>query len=118
AQEWGSVNLRWRYFGEMDYVDRLTGNPLATDKLLCSTSGGTTAAFASCLGDGTLEAYNFFDLSTSFLVGSWGELTVGVNNIADKEPPLVGSTLALNGNAPGGYDQAGRFFFTSFTVKF
>ena len=118
SREWGSVNLRWRYFGETDYVDRLTNLPLATDKLLCSKSGGTTAAFTSCLGDGTLEAFNYFDLSASALVGSWGELTVGVNNIADKEPPLVGSTQALNGNAPGGYDQAGRFFFTSFTVKF
>ncbi|MES2859532.1 MAG: TonB-dependent receptor plug domain-containing protein [Pseudomonadota bacterium] len=118
SREWGSVNLRWRYFGEMDYVDRLTEQPLSTDKLLCSTSGGTTAAFASCLGDGTLKAYNYIDLSGSLAVGSWGELTVGVNNIADKEPPLVGSTQALNGNAPGGYDQAGRFFFTSFTMRF
>ena len=118
SREWGSVNLRWRYFGEMDYVQQKTGAALSTDKLLCGTGGGTTAAFTSCLGDGKLSAYNYFDLSGSLAVGSWGELTVGVNNIADKEPPLTGNTLALNGNAPGGYDQAGRFFFTSFTMRF
>ncbi len=118
SREWGSVNLRWRYFGEMDYVEQQSGVALSTDKLLCGTSGGTTTAFATCLGDGQLEAYNYFDLSGSLAVGSWGELTVGVNNIADKEPPITGNTLALNGNSPGGYDQAGRFFFTSFTVRF
>jgi outer membrane receptor protein involved in Fe transport len=40
-----------------------------------------------------------------------------VNNIADKEPPLVGVNEALNANSPGGYDQAGRYFFTSVTFK-
>ena len=118
SRDWGSLNLRWRYFGDMDYVDNRTGAALSTDKLLCSTSGGTTAGFRTCLGDGQLGAYNYIDLSGSVMVGSFGELTVGVNNIADKEPPLVGNTLALNGNSPGGYDQAGRFFFTNFTVKF
>lgn len=118
SREWGSVNLRWRYFGDMDYVEQQSGVALTTDKLLCSKGGGTTPAFASCLGQGGLGAYNYFDLSGSLSVGSWGELTVGVNNIADKEPPLTGNTVALNGNSPGGYDQAGRFFFTSFTMRF
>lgn len=118
SRDFGSVNLRWRYFGDMDYVAQTTGVPLSTDKLLCSTAGGTTAGFRTCQGNGQLGAYNYIDLSGSVLVGSFGELTVGVNNIADKEPPLVGNTLALNGNSPGGYDQAGRFFFTNFTIRF
>ncbi|HVR81114.1 MAG TPA: TonB-dependent receptor [Luteimonas sp.] len=111
SRDWFTANLRWRYFGDMDYVN-IKGVPLTTDKLLCDS--GT----AGCLGDGKLEAFNYIDLSASALVGTWGELTVGVNNIADKEPPLVGNTLATNGNAPFGYDQAGRFIFTSFTAKF
>ena len=136
SRDWFSVNLRWRYFGEMDYVDQFSGEPLFTDKLVCDsalsagqpdripspTASNPTRTVANpklgCLGDGTLSAYNYFDLSASALVGSWGELTIGVNNIADKSPPLTGASLALNGNSPGGYDQAGRFVFTSFTVKF
>ncbi len=134
SRDWGSVNLRWRYFGEMDYVDRLTGQPLFVDKLTCdsSLSGSQSASIPNparpgrfqlnpqfgCIGDGQLEAFSYIDLSASLAVGSWGELTFGVNNIADKEPPLTGQTLALNGNSPGGYDQAGRYFFSSFTVKF
>jgi len=136
SRDWYTVNLRWRYFGEMDYVDPGTGEALFTDKLLCDSalSVGQPARVSSplpgnpnrtvvnpklaCAGDGKLSAYNYIDLSASAQIGSWGELTLGVNNIADKEPPLVGVTQALNGNSPGGYDQAGRFFFTNFTVRF
>ena len=117
SRDWATVNLRWRYFGDMDYINQF-GKPLSTDKHLCSTGGGTTAGFRSCLGNGKLSAYNYLDLSASAQIGDFGDLTVGVNNIADKEPPLLGNTLVANGNAPGGYDQAGRFFFASFTVKF
>ena len=112
SKNWLSANLRWRYFGELDYVDQFSGAPLTDDLLTC---GGATG----CLGNGKIGAYNYFDLSASALIGTWGELTVGVNNIADKAPPMVGGSLApTNGNAPGGYDQAGRFLFTSFTVRF
>ena len=112
SRNWLSANLRWRYFGELDYVDQFSGAALTGDKLTC---GGATG----CLGNGKISAYNYFDLSASALIGTWGELTVGVNNVADKSPPLVGGALApTNGNSLGGYDQAGRFLFTSFTVRF
>lgn len=131
SRDWGTVNLRWRYFGDMDYVDQ-KGAALFTDKLLCKFDGSQPARLPDptepgetianpkfgCRSDGKVAAYNYIDLSGSILIGTWGELTVGVNNIADKEPQMVGNTLALNGNALGGYDQAGRFFFTSLTVNF
>ncbi|MFA6984867.1 MAG: TonB-dependent receptor, partial [Arenimonas sp.] len=112
SRDWFTVNLRWRYFGEMDYIDD-NNDPLFGDRLLCDNDKN-----AACLGDGSLGAVNYLDLSGSALIGEWGELTIGVNNIADKTPPLVGATLALNANSPGGYDQAGRYFFASFSVKF
>lgn len=113
SRDWYTVNLRWRYFGEMDYENPRTGAALTTDRLICDSS-----VLAACTGDGKLEAYNYFDLSASAFIGEYAELTVGVNNIADKEPPLTGASLTLNGNSPGGYDQAGRYFFTSLTLKF
>jgi len=103
ARDWYGVNLRWRYFGKLDYEDN-KGVPLTVDTLLRD--------------DGKLNAYNYLDLSLSAQIGSFGELTAGVNNLTDKEPPLTGNTVSLNGNSPGGYDQAGRFFFTNFTVTF
>ncbi len=112
-----SAGVRWRYFGSLDYQDNF-GNPLAVDKRLCSPNGGTTAAFATCTGNGGIGAYNYFDLSGSVQIGEIGELTFGVNNVADKRPPITGNTVTVNGNSPGGYDQVGRYFFSSFTVKF
>jgi iron complex outermembrane receptor protein len=98
-----SVNLRWRYFGAMDY-ELENGNPGTADLILAE--------------DGEQEAVSYIDLSGTAFVGEHTEITVGVNNIADKEPPMVGASLATNGNALGGYDQAGRYFFGSITFRF
>ncbi len=106
-----SLNLRWRYFGELDYVDN-QGRPIVqvdeddfdTDRLTAARGG--------------LPAYNYFDLSGSLALAENIDLTLGINNIADKEPPLVGAGNALNANAPGGYDQMGRYIFTSISLKF
>ncbi|MDO4710091.1 MAG: TonB-dependent receptor [Pseudomonadota bacterium] len=98
------VGLRWRHIGAMDYVDAVTGAKLTTDTLV--------------VGNGhKLSSVNYLDLSGSVSLGPV-DLTVGVNNIADKAPPMVGNTLSNNGNAPGGYDQAGRYFFTGISMKF
>jgi outer membrane receptor protein involved in Fe transport len=70
------------------------------------------------MGDGEVGDMNYFDASATAFLGEHTEITVGVNNIADKEPPMVGASLATNGNAAGGYDQAGRFFFGSITFRF
>jgi outer membrane receptor protein involved in Fe transport len=128
SRDWYTVNLRWRYYGELDYEDE--SGPLFTDRLLCdeetrlavpNPGGGRpwigNPALTPCQGDGGINAWNYIDLSGSAFIGKNTELTVGVNNIADKEPPLVGVGEALNGNSPGGYDQAGRYFFTSVTFK-
>lgn len=100
-----SVNLRWRYYGSLDYRDELTGKDLTTDQLLVYRGNG-------------IDAYSWFDLSGTFQLGSMAEWTVGINNLFDKAPPMVGNTLAENANAPRGYDQAGRYLFTSVNLKF
>ena len=99
-----ALNLRWRHIGEADYEDRY-GNRLDTDVFL--------------RGSGKLDAYNYIDLSGSVQLGDYALWTLGVNNIADKEPPMVGGSLSpTNANAIGGYDQAGRYIFTSVSFKF
>ena len=120
-----SVGLRWRYASELDYEDPRQfreGRPLNADRLTCSpantpvTATGARPA-APCVGEQKIDAYNWFDLTGSVTYGP-ALLTVGVNNIFDKEPPITGSTLALNANSPGGYDQLGRYIFTSLKLDF
>ena len=129
ARDIWSANLRWRYFDSVTYQNtqflggQWTDTPLFVDKLLCAPIVPTPVLpalnpSAGCLGDGQVSSYSYIDLSGTVALGDHAELTVGVNNIADKEPPLVGLSLSNNANALGGYDQAGRFFFTSVTLKF
>lgn len=103
ARDSWSLNMRWRYFGELDYVSN-SGTPLTTDRLVAAKGG--------------IPGYSFIDLSGSLALADNIDLTLGVNNIADKEPPLVGVTNATNANAPGGYDQLGRYIFSSISLKF
>lgn len=110
-----TVGLRWRYMGALSYESPYDGSPLYVDRLTCSPSDSPESA--ECTGSQEIEAYNWFDLSGSVVYGP-ARLTAGINNVFDKEPPMVGGTLVLNGNSIGGYDQAGRFFFTSLELTF
>lgn len=103
ARDSWSVNLRWRYFGELEYIGT-RGQTLTTDPLVAAKGG--------------IPAYSYLDLSGSLALADNINLTLGVNNLADKEPPLVGPPNALNANAPGGYDQLGRYVFTSINLNF
>jgi outer membrane receptor protein involved in Fe transport len=104
SRDWYTASLRWRYIDSMDYENQ-NGTPGTTDQILVGKGGA-------------LPSYSYFDLSGSFDVMEQVNLTVGVNNILDKTPPIVGATLVLNANSPGGYDQLGRFLFANVNVRF
>ncbi|HEX5461748.1 MAG TPA: TonB-dependent receptor [Steroidobacteraceae bacterium] len=106
------VNLRWRYIGPTQ-DDGLSYNPNL------SGDGYYTAA-------DHIPMYNYFDLSASIPVVKGVTATLGVNNIADKEPPLVPSgtfsacpTVGCNDNTwPGMYDTMGRYIFLHVEARF
>lgn len=96
-----AVGLRWRHVGGMDYND-VDGTPL-TDVIWI---------------DGAVPSYNYLDLNGSVNIGA-ALVTLGVNNVFDKEPPFSGdSGITTNGNAIGGYDQVGRYIFGSISLSF
>jgi outer membrane receptor protein involved in Fe transport len=99
---WKGVQLsgQWRYIGGVDY------------------EGG-----AGGMLDDKLGSRNYFDLSGTWRVLDKTTLRMGVNNIFDKDPPIILSghlgTGPLNGNtAPQTYDALGRYFFFSLTQNF
>jgi outer membrane receptor protein involved in Fe transport len=78
-----------------------------------------------------IKAQNYFDLASTFTVGDNYNLRMGVNNIFDRNPPLVtsgnanrsGSNICpsgpCNGNTyPGTWDALGRFFYVGATLDF
>ena len=114
ATPWAGVGLqlRWRYIGPSQ-ADGLSNN-------------------ANLSGDGYytqadhIAAYNYFDLSAYAPVGKHVRVTLGVNNIADKNPPIVpGGTFSScpafgcnNNTWVGMYDTMGRFIFANVEAKF
>ena len=108
---WSGLEIsgQWRYYGPVDFQG-ISTNPFL--------SGPVSPV------DAHLGAQSYFDLSAQFRVHERMTFRLGVNNITDKEPPLVasasGGTNALyNGNTyPGVYDPLGRYLFAGFTADF
>lgn len=101
-----TASMRWRHYGALDYVN-IDGTPgVASQDAIIAPLGG-------------IGSYNYIDLSGTASFTENLELTLGINNIFDKEPPITGATLApINANSPGGYDQLGRYIFSSINLKF
>ena len=109
---WGmGLSAQWRYFGSVT----LDG---ATSNTLINGGGGGYIPSEAKTGD-----YSYFDLGATFKVRDNYTLRLGVNNVLDKDPPLIGSdycpTGQCNGNTfPQVYDALGRYFFAQISAQF
>jgi len=100
SNEWWSVGLKWRYMGGVDYEG-------STDEIADKEIG---------------SAFNYFDVNATFRFLDNSDVVVGISNITDEEPPLLGNTLAGpwgNANTVAGfYDTLGMFMFANVTFRF
>lgn len=97
SNESWSVEARWRYFQGVEY------------------DGSTDVIAKSQMG----KDQNYFDLNAVFGFMENNDIMIGVNNVLDKEPPMVGGTLTTNANTIAGfYDTLGRYLFAKATVRF
>lgn len=100
-----AVTARWRYFGGIDYDGGLTNGK----------SEGVDTIVQGEVDSG--ESY--LDLNASFRILDNTEILVGINNVLDEEPPLVGGSLSSNANAVAGfYDTLGQYLFAQATFRF
>jgi outer membrane receptor protein involved in Fe transport len=112
---WGQdLSFNWRYIGSSKYD--------ANDPNQPNYNGGG-AAYDSY--DAKIAAYSYFDLSTSYTLWDKYTLRVGVNNLMDKDPPVLafisGTILGAAGttmNAFTTYDTLGRQIYMNFNAKF
>jgi outer membrane receptor protein involved in Fe transport len=110
---WSGFELSgaWRYYGAVE-AQGLSSNPY-----LAGSTPTTTA-------DARIAAQNYFDLSAQWKVQDHVTFRLGVNNVFDKDPPLVGSSVGgtdtrFNGNTyPTVYDSLGRYAFLGMTADF
>jgi len=107
------VSLQWRYIGSVN-LDTNTGNP----QLQASAAGYGPGVYDSF--NARLPNMSYFDLSGIWDVSKHLSLRAGINNILDKDPPMVSSLLAGTGspNTYPTYDLLGRQLFAAFTAKF
>lgn len=66
-----------------------------------------------------IDDYGLFDLAFAFRVNDRFTMHLGVNNLFDRRPPILGGNAGFSaGNTyPSTYDVLGRDFFLSFDVK-
>jgi iron complex outermembrane receptor protein len=68
-----------------------------------------------------IESYDYFDLYASYAAGpGWLDglvLRAGVENLADREPPLVPTQVQAN-TEPAQYDVLGRRYYLNLTYRF
>ena len=58
----------------------------------------------------------YHDLSAAIWLGKHFELSAGVNNLFDEEPPIEGRFYTAA--AAGGFDQIGRFYWVGLKFRY
>jgi outer membrane receptor protein involved in Fe transport len=117
------LTFRWRHFGSVDLdATRGTGST-ALGGLGADGNSNFPGANNLRPADLHLRSMNYFDLAANFRVGDHFNFRMGVNNILDKDPPLVGQTncpgVFCNGNSFANvYDSLGRYIFAGVTLDF
>lgn len=97
SNEWWSVTARWRFFKGVDYDG--TSDTIAQKNMSANQ--------------------NYIDLNAVFRFMESHDVVVGVNNIFDEEPPMVGGSLTTNANTIAGfYDTLGRYMYANVTFRF
>jgi iron complex outermembrane receptor protein len=105
------LTVKWRLIGPSK-VDSESSNPTLSGPYYLSTA--------------QIPGYNYIDMSASYALNSTVEIRAGVNNLTDKDPPVV-----LNGNLSncpnttcndntwtGTYDTLGRYLYAHVSMKF
>ena len=121
ATPWSGFDLtaRWRFLSGTD-SEQISQNPQLAGNALPLTQH--------------IKPYSYLDLSADVSLYKMFRLQLGVNNVLDKDPPIIdaGSTVfgsncpaitpnqsSCNGNTwPGTFDALGRFFFARVTAQF
>jgi outer membrane receptor protein involved in Fe transport len=102
-----ALSLRHRFIGEV-----------MTDKYILPKRAGGTVPDLATLTNPKLPAQNYFDASFTYDLLENTQLFGGINNIADKDPPVLGSSSPSANTYAATYDVLGTTFFLGGKLKF
>jgi outer membrane receptor protein involved in Fe transport len=122
------LSVAWRYMSSVTLDANQTNAVIGGSTFDCSVfGGGFKGLHGACdISDNRISSFNYFDVAGNWTVRQGVELHMGVNNIFDKDPPLLDSnTIGVasppfgNGNTfPQVYDSLGRLLFIGATIKY
>ena len=90
-----TVQMLWRYVGEVEDDD-----------------AGTDYAVEN------ISAHSYFDLMGTYYVSDNYKVTAGVDNLLDKQPPIMGDNAQQANTYPATYDVFGRTYYVRLTATF
>ncbi|MES2129196.1 MAG: TonB-dependent receptor [Pseudomonadota bacterium] len=118
------VSATWRYF------DKVKNDTLSPNLLLNGCDATTPDCYKDIAtnslpttADTSLASRSYLDLSGVYRFSKKLALSVGINNLLDKDPPVASSGSMVgsfaNGNTyPQMYDAYGRFIYMNLTYRF
>lgn len=98
---WGALtsSLRWRHVGGVDIEPSYAG--FVSDREL------------------SIDAYNYFDVTFAYDMSESTRISLGIQNIADEDPPTLTSTSSEQANTwPATYNPFGRRLFLGANLRF
>ena len=117
ATPWNlEVSLNWRMIGSVS-LDNNDSNPELFGRTFVNPNTGGPGVDTF---NARIPNYNYLDLSASWTLVKGFELRAGINNLFDKDPPLITSEIVSSGanNTFETYDTLGRQLFIAFTARF
>ncbi|MFT5676105.1 MAG: iron complex outermembrane receptor protein [Paraglaciecola sp.] len=90
-----TAQLAWRYIGEVDDDD------LDTDYSVDQIDG-----------------FNYLEASGTYYISDNYRVTVGIDNLLNEEPPIIGDNDEQSNTYPATYDVFGRTYYAKFTASF
>lgn len=110
----GNPQPKWKWTSRLSYID----GPLTLSGRWRHLSATQDDDDSTDYVVESLEAYDLFDLSLGFDITENFSLAMGVNNILDKQPQLIGDNQEQANTYPGVFDVLGRDYFVSVNMKF
>lgn len=111
-----SISAAWRYIGAVK-LDSNDSNPTLRGSSQFVNADGTPAYNSY---NARIPSYGYLDLSVSLKLLEQLEVRGGMNNVLDKDPPIVTSEIISGGaaNSYEYYDGLGREVYLAFTAHF
>jgi outer membrane receptor protein involved in Fe transport len=110
----GDPTARWKWSSRLSLIDGPVTASVRWRHLSAVTDDDdATTYFVEDIG-----SYDLFDLSFSVNAGDHLTVNFGVNNLFDRDPPIIGSNQEQANTYPGTFDVLGRDFFISANLRF